>query len=212
MEYAEKQLIKVDQPSLMLQARESLTGKVGLVVAAMLIYGVISIVVSLIPGGLGSFIIGAPLALGMAGFYLKIARNQDAEIADLFEGFKNYGAAFVTYLLLGFGVVIGLLFLIVPGIMLALGWSQAFYIINDEPEINGVDALKKSWHMMDGRKMDLLILCLRFFPWFLLCLLTLGIGFLYVGPWAYTTFAKYYDHISGNVGSGEMEIIDHLIE
>ena len=49
--------------------------------------------------------------------------------------------------------------------------------------------------MMKGHKMDFFILGLRFLPWAILCLFTLGIGFLWLGPYMQVTYAKFYDRL-----------------
>jgi uncharacterized membrane protein len=71
-------------------------------------------------------------------------------------------------------------------------------------------ALEKSKKMMDGYKLDLFILQFSFIGWVLLCLLTLGIGFLWLGPWQHVSTAKFYlkvkaewDAKSGTIGEPE---------
>jgi len=44
---------------------------------------------------------------------------------------------------------------------------------------------------------------LRFFGWFLLCILTLGIGFLWLYPYMQVSFAKFYEDIKDNPISAE---------
>lgn len=210
MDIAEKQLAHINQPALMSNARTKLTGKLGMAIGAFFVYMIVSILSSIIP--FGSFLISGPMTLGLAYFALNIARDKSPEVGNIFEGFKNFGTAFVTYILYMLGVVFAMILLIVPGIILAFGWSQAWYIIADEPEISAVDALKKSWHMMDGYKVDIFVLSLRFIPWILLSILTLGIGLFYVWPWMITTHADYHDQISGKYNGGELDIMDHLIE
>jgi uncharacterized membrane protein len=74
---------------------------------------------------------------------------------------------------------------------------MTFYILADDPGIKPQDALKKSKSMMDGYKLKLFYLCLRFFLLALLCILTLGIGFLWLIPYVHVTMAKFYDDIRG---------------
>jgi len=209
MDYAEKQLVEINQPQLMSEARVDLSKNLGMIIGAMFVYFFIIGVAGIIP--FGSLLIGGPMTLGLSIFVLNISRDNNPDFSNIFDGFKNFGTAFVTYLLMMLGIIVGFILLIVPGILLTFGWSQAYYIISDEPDISAVEALKKSWEMMDGNKMDLFVLMLRFIPWILLCILTLGLGLLYVAPWAYVTFAKYHDQISGKVSS-EMDIMDHLVE
>jgi len=50
---------------------------------------------------------------------------------------------------------------------------------------------------MDGHKEKLFYLCLRFFLLAILCLLTLGIGFLWLVPYVHVTMAKFYEDVKG---------------
>jgi uncharacterized membrane protein len=72
---------------------------------------------------------------------------------------------------------------------------MTFYIIADNESIKAEDALRKSKSMMEGYKLKLFNLCFRFFLLALLCILTLGIGFLWLIPFINITMAKFYDDI-----------------
>jgi len=61
-----------------------------------------------------------------------------------------------------------------------------------------LEAIDKSKEMMDSYKWKLFCLGLRFVGWIFLCILTLGIGFLWFMPWAYVTMTKFYDDIKKN--------------
>jgi uncharacterized membrane protein len=145
-----------------------------------------------------TLIIGGPFALGAAIFSLSISRGKEARLEQIFQGFNSFSTAFIAYLLVILYVLLWALLLIVPGIIAALGYSMTFYILADDPLIKPQDALKKSKSMMDGYKLKLFYLVLRFFLLALLCILTLGIGFLWLIPYVHVTMAKFYDDIKGN--------------
>jgi uncharacterized membrane protein len=145
-----------------------------------------------------TLIIGGPLALGAAIFSLSMSRGKEARLEQIFQGFNNFSTAFIAYLLIILYVLLWALLLIVPGIIAALGYSMTFYIVADDPLMKPQDALKKSKSMMDGYKLKLFYLCLRFFLLGLLCILTLGIGFFWLIPYGHVTMAKFYDDIKGN--------------
>ena len=96
-----------------------------------------------------------------------------------------------------FRIFLWFLLLIVPGIVAALSYSMTFYILADEPDINAKEALEKSKIMMDGHKMDLFLLGLSFIGWALLCILTLGIGLLWLIPYMNVSAAKFYQDRKG---------------
>jgi len=180
-------------------AKESLKGKWGLAIGTFVIY-------TLITGGAGaiaapasiiSLLIGGPFALGAASFSLNIARGKEARLEQIFYGFNRFSTAAGAYLLVLLLVILWTLLLIVPGIIAALSYSMTFYILSDDETIWAEDALKKSKIMMDGHKMKLFNLWLRFFLLALLCILTLGIGFFWLIPFIHVSMAKFYDDIKG---------------
>jgi len=186
---------------LMKMGRETLKGKWGLAIGAFLVVFLIGGAIQSIPkggGGILYLIIGGPFALGMAMFSLSYSRHQEPLFEQVFEGFRDFGRALGAYLLIILYVFLWMLLLIVPGIIAALSYSMTFFIMADDSSINATDALKKSKQMMNGYKWKLFGLYLRFFGWALLCILTLGIGFLWLTPWAHVTTAHFYDDIKDN--------------
>jgi uncharacterized membrane protein len=192
--------------TLMRAARESLKGKWGLAILTFVIYTLLTTTTgSVRPHGslltlssMLTLIIGGPLALGAAIFSLSLSRGKEAMLEQIFQGFNNFSTAFIAYLLVIVYVFLWTLLLIIPGIIAALGYSMTFYILADEPLTKPQDALKKSKSMMDGYKLKLFYLCLRFVLLALLCILTLGIGFLWLIPYVHVCMAKFYDDIKGN--------------
>jgi uncharacterized membrane protein len=87
------------------------------------------------------------------------------------------------------------LLLIVPGIIAALSYSMTYFIIAENDSIGSLEAITKSKEMMRGNKWKLFCLCCRFLGWILLCILTIGIGFLWLYPYMMVSFAKFYDDI-----------------
>jgi uncharacterized membrane protein len=187
--------------TIMKAARESLKGKWGLAIGTFLIY----VIITGIPGSLRppapilSLLIGGPFALGAAIFSLSISRGREAKLEQIFDGFNRFSTALVAYLLLVLYVILWALLLIVPGIIAALGYAMTFYILADDPAIKPQEALNKSKTMMNGYKLKLFYLSLRLFLLALLCLLTLGIGFLWLIPYANITMAKFYDDLKDTV-------------
>lgn len=181
-------------------ARESLSGKWGTAVVTFLIYALISGALGAIPfaGALITMLIMGPLMLGWTRFSMSIARNEEASINQLFEGFNDFMRPFITYLLMVIFIILWMILLIIPGIIAAHAYSMTFYIMNDDPSIGGMDALRKSKEMMYGYKWKLFCLGLRFIGWALLCILTFGIGYLWLVPWMQVSAAKFYDDIKDN--------------
>ena len=165
-------------------------------VGLTLIYFIIGGTASNFP--FGGVLVSGPLGIGMASYFLKMSRNKETKIEDLFTGFQNFGNTFLLGLLQIIFIFLWSLLLIIPGIIAALAYSQSFYIMADEPNIAPMDALKKSKEMMVGYKLELFFLGLSFIGWILLCLLTLGLGFLWLTPYMQATFTQFYLELKGD--------------
>jgi uncharacterized membrane protein len=188
---------------LMAQARASLSGKWSIAVCTILVYMVIVTFLSVLgfipPFGVAVvLLIGGPFALGIAIFFLGLSRGEEVAIEHLFKGFNHFGTALVAYLLVAIFTSLWTLLFIVPGIIAGISYSQTFYIIADNPEIDAMDAISKSKKMMRGYKWKYFCLGLRFTGWALLCILTLGIGLFWLMPYMQTSFAKFYDDLKAN--------------
>lgn len=188
--------MKTDNVTLMHMAQRSLRGKWGLAIGTFVVYTLLTSAFGTTPQtGILSLLIAGPFALGAAMFSLSISRGKEARLEQIFNGFRYFGNALATYLLMLLYIVLGLLLLIVPGIIMALSYSMTFYILADNPTLGPREALAQSRRLTDGYKWKLFYLCLRLLGLALLCILTLGIGFLWLIPYANVTMAEFYDDL-----------------
>ncbi|MEY8685291.1 DUF975 family protein [Bacteroides sp. AN502(2024)] len=189
------------------QAREALRGKWVMAAVAALIYSVIVGGLSVIPviGGLCSLFVGLPVAYGFAIVMLGVCRGKDIDFGTLFEGFQDYGRIFVTKLLQGVYTFLWSLLLLIPGIIKAYSYAMTDFILKDEPEMKNNAAIEKSMAMMDGNKMKLFLLDLSFIGWAILCLFTLGIGFLFLQPYVGVSRSAFYEDLKAQQ-SGNAEV------
>lgn len=146
-------------------------------------------------GSLLNLILGGPMTLGLVTYFLHLFRTDNSKIEDVFSGFSSFGKTFVLNLLISIFVFLWLLLLIVPGIIAGIRYSMGFYIMHDNPEMSAVEALNKSKEMMDGEKMRLFILWLSFLGWFILGLISLGIGFIWITPYYNAAVTAFYEDL-----------------
>lgn len=146
-------------------------------------------------GELLSFLLAGPLQLGIAIYFLNILNDRPASIENLIEGFKPLLKVILIYIIISIATAIGIVLLIIPGIIIALGLSITYYILVENPELSIEESLKESWRLTNGYKMELFVLHLRFIPWYLLGLLCFGIGIFVVMPWHQLTLANYYNYL-----------------
>lgn len=194
---------------LMGQARETLKGKWKLAVKVTLVYLVIMIVAQVLPvvKYVASFIITGPLTLGLSIFWLSFSRGNIPELDEIFKGFDTWWRAIKAQLLISIFTFLWSLLLIIPGIIASLSYSMTFFILSEDKNIGVNAAIEKSKKMMYGYKWKLCRLSLRFLGWSLLCLLTLGIGFIWLIPYMWVTLSKFYDDIKNGSPEKAPEIV-----
>ncbi len=187
---------------LRLMAREQLKGNWGIpILVSFLFTFIISIPGSVRDvGGLLALLVTGPMTLGQIQYFTRFSDGEKPPVEALFGGFKQFVPAMLLQLIVTVLVVLWSLLLIVPGIIAALGYSQAFYILNDNPGIEAMEALRRSKNMMEGYKSKLFMMWLSFIGWGLLCILTLGIGFLWLAPYIQLSLVHFYADLKVNRG------------
>ena len=100
----------------------------------------------------------------------------------------------IANILVGILVVIGCVFFIIPGIILALAYSFAQYLVVDS-DISGADSLTKSREMMKGYKLDYFVFILSFIGWFILGLFTFCIAYVWIVPYYYVANTIYFEKL-----------------
>ena len=186
-------------------ARESLSGNWLNAILASLIFSGVTSVVSSAYGAV--FLIMGALLFGLYLYYLSLIREKVGDFNLLFKAFSFsgqnlglFGKTLGVYLLMNLFIFLWLLLLIVPGIVAAYSYRMVFYILIDNPEIGVMEALRKSKEMMQGYKTKLLCLDLSFIGWGLLCILTFGVGFLWLYPYILTSQTIFYEELLNEHG------------
>lgn len=149
-------------------------------------------------GGLLSligFVITGPLTAGLYWMMLKVQRDEPVEFTDLFAGFGEFGRAFGVYALMTIAIVIGIILLIVPGLILAVGLWPAMFLVMDD-ELGVMDTLRKAWAMTDGHRMQLFVLGVVLFFLAILGLVAFIIGVFFTGTLASLVAAAAYDELA----------------
>ena len=136
-----------------------------------------------------------PMQWGYYVYFLAKTRQQKADIDYLFIGYKDFGRIFGTLFLQSIYTCLWTLLLIIPGIIKAFSYAMTPYVLRDEPELSYDAAITRSSQLMRGHKAELFFLYLSFIGWALLCLLTLGIGFLLLMPYVRTAEAHFYENL-----------------
>lgn len=80
-------------------------------------------------------------------------------------------------------------------IVFSLSIAMTAYILVDKEGIKVFEAIGLSMKMMKGYKWEFFVLYLSFLGWGLLCILTLGIGYLWLAPYMTLTFTNFYKEL-----------------
>ena len=141
-----------------------------------------------------------PLSLGFVNaFKMLLLYGDDNVLSNTFRrGFKHYWRNVWGMLLMGIFIALWSLLFIIPGIIKAFSYAMTPYILQDNPELDASEAIHRSRMMMRGHKFDLFWLYLGFLGWFILCLLTAGIGFLWLTPYVETAKAAFYQEVKAD--------------
>ncbi len=155
---------------------------IGMLIPTLLLSLVASVVVSF-------------LELGYAGYTLRVINRQPAGISDLFAYARLFLKAWGLGIMIGIFVSLWSLLFWIPGIIAAYRYSQAYYILAENPDMGIMECIRESKAMMVGHKMDKFILDLSFIPWYLLTAVTCGLAALYVSPYTEITNAAFYNSL-----------------
>ncbi|VEU81053.1 DUF975 family protein [Haploplasma axanthum] len=172
-------------------------------------YILLVIVISFVIIGISSFVFwlfAGPLFVGVAGFVLKSYRNEKPDLVELFVPFQNkFLLSFVSFVLKRVFIFLWALLFIIPGIIKALAYSMTELIIADSnEELTATEAIQKSQELMHGNKMKLFMLYLSFIGWYILGIITLGVGLIFLQPYVEAAKVAFYLDIKDQ----DIEIIE----
>jgi uncharacterized membrane protein len=138
-------------------------------------------------------LLGYMLEVGGRKFFLRAAQGETnmGYLAYCFEK-DRYFEVLITMLVRSIYTFLWTLLLIIPGIIKSYAYRMVPYILADNPNIGCNRAIELSSEMTKGEKFEIFILDLSFIGWYLLGALALGIGILFVNPYADATNAELY--------------------
>jgi len=182
-------------------AKEALGGKIFgqswmMALLVLLLVTVIGAAAATVVPGIGGVLVTGPLAGGAVFAFLRLRREGTMEVGDMFEGFRrDFGGYFLLGLLTGIFVFLWSLLFVIPGIVKSYAWSMVYFVKNDHPELGWRECMKESARMMKGHKWQLFVLDLSFIGWYIVGSLCLGVGTLWVTPYAFAAKAEFYEDL-----------------
>ena len=137
----------------------------------------------------------------IAGFFLGTAFARIATIKDILETMTHGRLVFVIQNL-GPRLTMAFIFFIVAivlGVIATYMYRMIYYVRVDNPDDSVVQVLKKSRKVMHGHKIDLFVLGVTFIGWHIVCMVTCGIGYLWLVPYMSAAEAAFYDQAKNDM-------------
>lgn len=137
--------------------------------------------------------LGYPLEVGGRRYFVRSAQYKDNTACFRFAfNEQNYTGIILAMLRKGIQNFLWFLLFIIPGIVKAYAYRMVPYILADNPNIGSKRAIELSNKMTYGHKFDMFILDLSFLGWYILGLMALVVGTLFVLPYENATYAELY--------------------
>ena len=139
------------------------------------------------------------LNFGYNSYCLESMKSTNASTKILFCGFgRNSFKIFMLLLVKTIVVAIGLCLLIVPGIYLLIKFSQSAYVLREDQSLGVVKVLKRSSKLMKANVKRFLNMFSHFVGWFVLGIVTIGIGMLWFLPHYLVQKAVFYEDLKAD--------------
>jgi uncharacterized membrane protein len=159
-----------------------------------MIYGIIALLVMTFP--LSSLLLGGPM---LTGFYIAahLTRNgRQVTLHDFFRSYDKFAPLLILHLLMTLFITLGLLFLVIPGIILAVNYLFAHFFVWFY-EIDPYEAMRMSRRTVKGNFGQILLLCLILAGINLIGAFAFGVGLLLTFPFSCCVIYATFDDIIG---------------
>ena len=128
-------------------------------------------------------------------YVLNFVRTGNFEFNDIIDCIKSKWLNILLVTLIMYIVIsIGFALLIVPGIILTLGLAMSSLIVIDT-DLGPIEALKKSWKIMNGYKWNYFVFVLSFLGWIILSPFTLFLLLIWLVPYMTVAEIIYYEKL-----------------
>ena len=161
------------------------------------------------------FVISGAISVGFCKYFLERSRGniEFGNVGVCLDGFRgDLAPNIVTGLLVYLYTLLWTLLFIIPGIIKSYAYSMAYYIRCDNPNMTATQAIQESQRLMKGNKFRLFCLQLSFIGWYIVGLLCLGVGVLWVSAYYKAAEAEFYKDLIGVPGFANEENTENLFE
>ncbi|MBO6053931.1 MAG: DUF975 family protein, partial [Oscillospiraceae bacterium] len=149
-----------------------------------------------------------------SGYTLALSRDSGADFRTLLQGFRLFGKLLFLTLLISFFTFLWTCLFFIPGFIAIYRYRLSYLILFDHPEYSAIQALEESKRLTYGHKLDLFMLDLSFFYFYLLAFggnAVMNLPFYYqmVNP-GMATDLKFFLLGTALILAGEFLFLPHL--
>ena len=137
--------------------------------------------------------------VGIMRISLQVARGEQPRFDVVFSGGDRLLAMLGLNVVMGLGLAVGFALLLVPGVILSVGWCLAPYYLVDA-NLGPIQALRASWHATKGWRGAISVVLLAAVGIYLAGLACCCMGLIVAAPLAMVLYAMLYIRIRGHVG------------
>jgi uncharacterized membrane protein len=138
-----------------------------------------------------SVCVSAYIQVGIALYCLGVYKGNEVGFSTIFSRFNGF-KPILFMLLLGVAIVLGLILFVVPGIIIALMYSQVFFILAEDPDVGVIEAFNLSNQMMKNNKWQLFMLNLEALFYLFIGVFTLFIWWAWLIPRYSVAYSGFY--------------------
>jgi len=113
-------------------------------------------------------LVPGPLTLGLSRIWLNVLRGKEAYADMIFSGFSEFIRVVSMDTFRRILMILWAILLIIPGIIAWYRYSQAFFLVADNPKMGPFETIALSKHYMEQNKAPRFLLDLSFIGWFAL--------------------------------------------
>jgi len=154
------------------------------------------------------FLVTGPVNMGLATYFLRVFRQKEGGVEQLFSGFDQYMKVLLLYSLILIKVLLWSMLFVFPGIVAAMRYSQAYRILADDPSKSPIDCIEESKLLMSGNVFKFLLLSFSFIGWALLATIPSAVCEYLLNP----TVRDMVINPSVEIGPDAMEYMGELTD
>lgn len=148
-----------------------------------------------IPIALFSMLFISVLSYGFSTYCHKLSLQENPKMSLLFSGLSKQLWKIIKVSIKKFFLgLFWFVLLIVPFVIKSIGYSMATMLMIDK-NIDSENALKESQHIMKQNYLRYFMFLLKNLHWFLLIIVSAGIGFVWIAPLFMTKKAIFYENL-----------------